>query len=505
MKKNVLFYFTWQLKPVHHGIVISKLESILTRDDVGKVYYVHCEEALQPCYTNREADQSLCDICRFNNKAALAPFKHRLEILSVPEIGSEKQNFIFNSIEELKRLEYKGAKIGYGALSSYVSFTRNLDPLLNKELYKYFSKLLNAQIHVTDFLRELIQGKNIDEVYFFNGRTADTRPLYDICKKEGINFTSLELIKKSEEQFYVNEFLNCLPHDIEFHHKRMIELWKDANEEIASGIGSRFFENRRNGVLVRDRKVYTNNQIKGHLPDNWNTEKYNISIFNSSEDEFVAIGDVFEEKALFKTQEEGIISIIENYASNSLIHFYLRLHPNLSKVTYNYHKRLLSLGSRFDNVTVIPGDSSVSSYDLLDASDKVIAFGSTMGVESTFWGKPVLLLAGSFYYHLDVAYKPGSVKELFSLINDFSLRAKSKKEALKYGYYMMNYESYTIPNKYQPEAIKIMGINFGFKHRYLKYNGSVLAFKIIDKIYRIRARIKQKNSLSIPRRENHNN
>ncbi len=488
MNNNILFYFNWQLKPVHFGIVIEKLESIIEeqKTNPGKIYFLFCDGSLKPCYSNRAADADLCKICRFNSSVGLRKFKDTIKIISTSGYQlevTESSLFSYNTVDEIKKLQYKGVQVGYGALSSYISFTRNLEPLIDIDFRNYFDRLLQSGVKLTDSVLGIIERENITQCYFFNGRTADTRPLYDICVTRNIPFTSLEMIKKADDKFFISDFVNCLPHDIEFHHNRMMKTWNNSadSRETKCKEAAAFFEKRRGGILVRDRTVYTGEQVSGLLPENWDKSKKNIAIFISSEDEFAAIGDIFEKLAVFKTQEAGIISILNQFKDDNNFHFIIRIHPNLGDVNYDYHHRIFKLRDNYANVTVIEATSKVSTYALIDAADKIIVFGTTVGVEACYWGKPAILLGGSFYYYLDVAYKPANAAELFVLLES-DLAAKPTEEALKYGYYMMNFEQYSRENKFSPNELKLFGKKMGLGHRHLQVLGSKTLFRIIERI-----------------------
>jgi hypothetical protein len=113
------------------------------------------------------------------------------------------------------------------------------------------------------------------------------------------------------------------------------------------------------------------------------------------------------------------------------------VHPNLKNVRYKYHTDLYLFQEKYKNVTVIPPEDEISSYDLLDAAEKVIVFGSTMGVEAAYWNKAVILLAGCLYYDLDICYKPKNVSELKQMIIA-KLAPKGELDSLKYAYSLMH-------------------------------------------------------------------
>ena len=168
-------------------------------------------------------------------------------------------------------------------------------------------------------------------------------------------------------------------------------------------------------------------------------QKKNIVIFNSSDDELASIGADYDSYSLFKSQYAGICSILEHFSRERDYCFYLRMHPNLSKLDNTFVNELLGLADKFDNITVIAPAEKISSYSLMDAADKVISFGSTMGVEANYFGKPSILLSASAYYNLGVCYLPVSMDELWEMIKA-DLHPLAKEGAIKYAFYLLDRE-----------------------------------------------------------------
>ena len=168
------------------------------------------------------------------------------------------------------------------------------------------------------------------------------------------------------------------------------------------------------------------------MPNEWDENKRNIIIYNSSEDEYVAIGEEYEDLALFPDQYMALKYIFNEHKDDSEIHFYLRIHPNLKGVSYKYHMDLYEFEREFENVSVIGADNPISSYKLLDLSEKVIVFGSTIGLESVYWGKAVILLGCTWYYYSDICYLPETKEELSTMILQ-TLKPKYNDNVLKQG------------------------------------------------------------------------
>ena len=192
-------------------------------------------------------------------------------------------------------------------------------------------------------------------------------------------------------------------------------------------------------------------------PNTWDPnvedpKKKKIAIFNSSEDEFMAIGGSWEENRLFKNQYEGL-TFISNYAKDHNIIFYLRIHPNLRGTQKSYLEKLLALKS--DNFVVIPPESKISTYNLMYNCDAIITFGSSIGVEATYWSKPSILLGNCFYRHLNITYNPTSTKELITLIESDLEPIDNKLGCLKMASHMIN------------PGFKVHGYSFNNKKGYI--------------------------------------
>lgn len=114
----------------------------------------------------------------------------------------------------------------------------------------------------------------------------------------------------------------------------------------------------------------------------------------------------------------------------------MRVHPNLAGTQQSYLDLLSSLNhSKF---IVIPAESKISTYSLLFKCDKVITFGSSVGVEATYWGKPSILLGTCFYKHLDVAYMPETTDHLLELLESELQPIDNKLGCIKMANHWLN-------------------------------------------------------------------
>ena len=96
------------------------------------------------------------------------------------------------------------------------------------------------------------------------------------------------------------------------------------------------------------------------------------------------------------------------------MNLFVRVHPRSAKMPEIGAKRLLEL--RVPNLTVIPADSPISTYAMMRKATRVVSFGSTTGLEATYWGIPSILGYRSYFDKLGAVHIPKSHDEMMQLI-----------------------------------------------------------------------------------------
>ena len=414
------------------------------------------------CCFNRSHNKWVCHNCRRYKKVLFKQLSKKIHIIPLSKyihsIAAD-YHFSYETVDELKKCEYKDVEIGYCSLSTYISVSRNLNPLIDQSSKKFFDIFLRQACQYTDMVNAVIEDTRPDVLGCFNCRFVYCRPVVNLAQKNKIEFVEFELWHRKNGNVSIAKYENVEVHDINHCLLLINKLWNDEIRiDEKTKIAEQFFYKRRNSIYS-GYKLYVKDQVLGTLPPQWNDREQNIVIFNSSEDEFSSLGKEYEKSKkenLFKTQYQGIKYIAEKYKDSKTIHFYLRVHPNLKDVHYSFHQKLYELESIANNFTVISANSPISTYSLIDAADKVIVFGSTTGVEATYWGKPVILLSNCIYKQLGFCYCPNNLEEMNDLILAPSLETKRNEGVLKYAYFILNdyYPEFKI-YRYRIKRIKV--------------------------------------------------
>lgn len=335
----------------------------------------------------------------------------------------------FESVAAIKEYKYDGAEIGYGAASSLISKFRD-HRFDTKEYHDDILRELKTCVGVYVALKKEIQEYKPDMVYFFNGRIATHLPAKVLCEKMGLEYYCYEVSYQENSYRLIK---NAPVHYVIAQSE--IDLigasWSDANRAL----GESFFLSKRGGRDIGKLPSFTKSQGRGNLPAGFDPEKINIAIFNGTIDEYAGIKGW--ENPLYEPDETGGIGeILRSFASRNDFVFYLRVHPHMSELprSTSQLQDIYALSLKYSNLNVIWPEQAVDSYALLDACAKVITFGSTIGVEATYWGKPSILAGKAYYENFNCTYVPKSHAEVVALIEG-DTPPLSKLSAIQYGFW----------------------------------------------------------------------
>ena len=113
------------------------------------------------------------------------------------------------------------------------------------------------------------------------------------------------------------------------------------------------------------------------------------------------------------------------------------MHPNLKGLDNKQNDYLKNVIAKSKAVEIIAAEDSVDTYALINQSDIIVVFGSTVGAEAAFAGKNVVLLGRAAYENLDCVIIPKSHDELMKILteDDYQFPKINPEAPLKYGYW----------------------------------------------------------------------
>jgi len=254
------------------------------------------------------------------------------------------------------------------------------------------------------------------------------RAVFRACQGKGVDCF---LHERGKDKDHYELFENHLPHDLDGVDRVIRRLWDAADHNEREQVGAAWYQDRFDRVETAWHS-FTKEQQYGRLPKGFSSARRNVSIFCSSDDEFVAIGDAWKNE-LYPNQVEAIAAIAgAMQGASPETKIYLRVHPNLKNVDNARKRQMMSLD--FPNLEIIAADAEVDTYALLKASDTVASFGSSVVMESVFWGRPSVLLGPCLYQNLGGPVRSHSHSQTIELLCS-ELEPADKVGALMYGHW----------------------------------------------------------------------
>ncbi|AOX03971.1 hypothetical protein BJP34_35140 [Moorena producens PAL-8-15-08-1] len=339
------------------------------------------------------------------------------------------QDYVQNaphSLRELKAYKYNDADLGLATVSSLISQTLSSHPDPDHH-YPLIQRFLLCSAMVYEKARALLLKNKPQKIIAWNGRTASKKGIFEAAKQLGVEVQYSE--RGATKDRY--ELFDQPPHDLAYIREQIKTYWQQAGMDREE-LGHTFYKNKRQGEGIGSTR-FTSEQQQGLVPEQTANHRQ-IVYYSSSDDEYAAVGDLVKHP-IFKNQREAVKSLI-TWASNQMdCYLTIRIHPHLQKKSLEDRNWWNSLTGK--NVQVIPPDSKVDSYALMDWADVVVTYGSTTGVEAAYWGKPSVLLGDSMYSELGCVYQPRSEAEVYPLLENDTLAPLPQETCLPYGYYSL--------------------------------------------------------------------
>lgn len=270
-----------------------------------------------------------------------------------------------------------------------------------------------------------------DIVITFNGRFATSKAI--VAAAEFLNIPVLRHERGSTYERY--EIFSDAVHNYAYIRKRIENLWDATLPAQRIDNGNNFFIRRRGGDGI-GWYSFTTEQKAGHIPEK-KFDRKRIVYFSSSDDEYAAVSDSFQ-IGPWPDQLTAVGELIDICAKYSDIELIIRVHPHLTKKSKQ--ERLRWSGFEADNLCVISPGEIADSYALLDSADIVISYGSTMGMEAAYWGKPSIVLGPCSYAGTPPVITVASRLELNGLLMNLNdLHPPNQELCLPYGNYYLTY------------------------------------------------------------------
>ena len=412
------------LGPIFRGLQYDLMSRIAQSDK--SLTMVICDRDLPWCLANANHQKLGCARCLSNVSNIEQSLGSRLKSVRLDSLFLDsdlemddviRQVRDCSSIADVECLEYGGVSLGPG-IAAGLAITLRDRPNDIRGHQRLLESIARSTVSSYRSIRNYLADNSQALVVLANGRTPNSWAAHLAARESGQPFAIYEWIPANKG---MRLEYNRLVHSVEgFEERGMFFADICRVDDAARRFAEDFFiQNRYNRSAGRSftnvtsaLNVFLADQITGKMPADFSSKKRNIAVFSSSEWEFAGLPGW--ENSLGASQADILEKLLNENMVSDEFHFWLRIHPALVGSRSQELKRLLGLSH--SQLSVIGPSDGIDSYSIMDACEKVVTFGSTVGIEAAYWGKPSILCGRTRYESLGACVRPSTISELADAI-----------------------------------------------------------------------------------------
>jgi len=304
----------------------------------------------------------------------------------------------FHSLEDLVATCYRGVNIGPAIKGHVIDQLRTASPPPGSSLLLANDAYITCQVTINALIDSHLIDTH-DSLIIFNGRYPAAWSASQLFMAVGKN------VYFHERGYDINHFqiLDHMPHNYfewnnayaQLKHTFPHGLSKDQLSQAHSWIENKIARSDTQTVnFGRDSQ-------RGLLPSHlYNSNKVLLSYFTVASDEWSSLPNTIFPKSMWAEDFTSLHALIDVVAQYHSIHLAIRIHPNNATKDMQEQDQIHNINLP-SNVTCISASTKIDSYELLEHSHAVFTYGSSIGYESAYLGKPVYLFGRCFYDSLE--------------------------------------------------------------------------------------------------------
>ncbi len=381
--ETILLHAAYPIWRKHLLIAMARAKEL--QDQGHRVLMTYCNATNGTCCVNLAGNALTCAVCRSRVRQTAETNGVTLVPLDTNVVGE-------TTLAEKKDL-------AEGVKSAIISEFRQLpeeasgNPILRMIKRRYFKTSMGLLTSVKKIVRETKPTR----VEVFNGRHACSRFMITASVNASIPFNTLEVTGRGKPIVFEGHTA----------HNRIKLQERMKRIPVDFELAKKWFERRRNPSANKFAKKHS----AEFVPPEQGNFKRKITIFLSSQDEFEALGP--EWKSPFPNYD---VVIRETCLAYPDYLFCVRFHPNQASMVTDIRGMFADI-EKLPNVIVYYPLDTANTYKLIDWSDLVVTFGSTVTAEACWAGKPAIMLGPSLYDQLELSYNPKCMAEYLPMLS----------------------------------------------------------------------------------------
>jgi hypothetical protein len=392
-------YTDWS---IHSARQVTILRALRMRG--CSVTYLACDGAFSDCDLLQAANgappakpANACLFCQARVASRLAGWEMPFRWLGQWLMTSDRQEAA-NWVNSLPPREYLNADFKTWPVGTWVKSSvhkhlrQNVLNFDDAATASVFASYLYSGVLASIALDRVFTEERPDAQLLFNGRMGVTRAALELGRLHGIR-TICEERGYAPGRLMLFENANCL------NYEGLKHLWSMWSEVVLSTVETTELQNflvnrwmgRDGDISVFSSRLGSSSNVLESL--GLDPSKPSWVLFTSSLDE---AADLDTTNDVFASQYEWIDTTLDFVRAHAGVQLVIRVHPNAgSKKSLGRNNQDIAYFDALqktlpDNARLVPSTSMLSSYDLAMAADLGLIWRSTIGLEMSAMGRPVV-------------------------------------------------------------------------------------------------------------------
>ncbi|MFA5089116.1 MAG: hypothetical protein WC552_08820 [Candidatus Omnitrophota bacterium] len=433
-QKHKVIVYGLRTYSTHHQAVFEKIFSDSFRYNGADVKNLVCGGILPSCDGAQGGltDRQICGICCRQRQDHMKNFPNDFisfdRFVTREEIAQIRKEVDSLCDEELERHIYKGVRVGRHAFDSVEFGFQFLYDRANESHRKKLRDSVYRGMITVKVAENLFAAEKPTHLFTLHGCYASWGPFAEYLSRAGVSVYVYEILLTPGMgyfQFYKGVFDNGDKRSDVRKEIPAVEVWEKRKdraltEEEKERLYS-FLLKRKSGTSFDYRMFY---ERKNAQDDTC------LRIINSDQKKFVLYMNSLWDRGIedvasdcFDGHVEWLKETIEYFMTKKDVFLLIKPHPAEFSV-WEYQKNgggdvVRNLFRKLPpHVVLMSNNLSFTSYELMDKGCIGITYFGTVGLESSFFRKPVLVGGNTHYTKAGVVYRVRSKREYFQLIDN---------------------------------------------------------------------------------------
>ena len=411
----IFFNASTRLSGLSQNAGFSLITSLALRKNKIPVYHFVCNRGLRPCVlgTNKE-DLSKAPPCRECIRTSrLVLGKKNIHFFSYKideEISRETKNL---DLGQLISYVHKDIQLGKIVLPSMRWILRRHHLEDTKENRFLAQSYIQSAWGVYREFAKLIDSIHPQAVIVFNGMFYPEAMARLSARHKKVPVFSHEVGMLPYSAFFTDKEATAYPVDVD----NEFRLSKDQEVRLDNYLANRF-EGKFQAAGVRfwpEMRHFSNDFVEEMKKYSAVVPVFTNVIFDTSQS---------HANTIFEHMFAWLNLVIEEIKDHPEILFVIRAHPDEIRPGKESRESVSEWVAtngikEISNILYIPPDEFISSYELIKRAKFVMVYNSTVGLEASIMGKPVLCAGKARYTQVPTVYFPESKEAYKKLLKDF--------------------------------------------------------------------------------------